>query len=245
MKNRSHILGSLVTDFHFRQVLDPSSPTLEASSPLSHRNGFHHRFLAWFMVRGGGKHASFVEGRKRHLLSGLSGTLVEIGSGAGPNLRYLPGSRREVPFSGACGRRKGNQSSPNTGNPSAPVGPNGRRMPAEQIHRGGVGESRLSTGPHRQVQRAPPTGFSPHRRCGRKVRGRKPGTPASSPLSGPEPWEKRSGTDTLFPASIPWRNERPPCPSSPRSRTRRCSPAGGSGSSGSTHAPRRPIREWE
>jgi SAM-dependent methyltransferase len=42
------------------------------------------------MARGGGKYASFVEGRKRHLLSGLSGTLVEIGSGAGPNLQFLP-----------------------------------------------------------------------------------------------------------------------------------------------------------
>jgi ubiquinone/menaquinone biosynthesis C-methylase UbiE len=42
------------------------------------------------MARGGGKYASFVEGRKRRLLAGLSGTLVEIGSGTGPNLQYLP-----------------------------------------------------------------------------------------------------------------------------------------------------------
>jgi ubiquinone/menaquinone biosynthesis C-methylase UbiE len=42
------------------------------------------------MARGGGNYGAFVEGRKRHLLSGLSGTLVEIGSGTGPNLQYLP-----------------------------------------------------------------------------------------------------------------------------------------------------------
>ena len=63
---------------------------------MSHRNGLHHRFLAWFMARGGGNYASFVEGRKRHLLAGLSGTVVEIGSGTGPNLQYLPAHLRVV-----------------------------------------------------------------------------------------------------------------------------------------------------
>lgn len=58
---------------------------------MAHRNGLHHRFLAWFMARGGGNYASFVESRKRRLLADLSGTVVEIGSGTGPNLRYLPG----------------------------------------------------------------------------------------------------------------------------------------------------------
>jgi ubiquinone/menaquinone biosynthesis C-methylase UbiE len=48
------------------------------------------------MARGGGKYASFVEGRKRHLLGGLKGTLVEIGSGAGANLRYLPRELRVI-----------------------------------------------------------------------------------------------------------------------------------------------------
>lgn len=46
--------------------------------------------MAWFMARGDGRYDSLVEGRKRALLSGLSGTLVEIGSGTGPNLRHLP-----------------------------------------------------------------------------------------------------------------------------------------------------------
>ncbi|MGW8265947.1 MAG: class I SAM-dependent methyltransferase [Longimicrobiales bacterium] len=57
---------------------------------MSHRYGWHGRFLAWFMSRSDGKYDALVGGRKRDLLSGLSGTLVEIGSGTGPNLRYLP-----------------------------------------------------------------------------------------------------------------------------------------------------------
>ena len=57
---------------------------------MSHRNALHGRFLAWFMARSDGRYDALVEVRKRALLSGLSGTLVEIGSGTGPNLRYLP-----------------------------------------------------------------------------------------------------------------------------------------------------------
>ena len=52
--------------------------------------------MAWFMARSDGNYDAFVEGRKRDLLSGLSGTLVEIGSGTGPNLRYLPAELRVV-----------------------------------------------------------------------------------------------------------------------------------------------------
>jgi len=48
------------------------------------------------MSRSDGKYDALVEGRKRDLLSGLSGTLVEIGSGTGPNLRYLPEDLRIV-----------------------------------------------------------------------------------------------------------------------------------------------------
>ena len=64
---------------------------------MPHRSNVHDRFLAWFMARGGGKYHKLLEGRKRHLLEGLSGTLVEIGSGTGPNLRYLP---RDLKFVG-------------------------------------------------------------------------------------------------------------------------------------------------
>ena len=46
--------------------------------------------MAWFMAREGGKHNAMLEARKKDLLSGLSGRVVELGSGTGPNLRYLP-----------------------------------------------------------------------------------------------------------------------------------------------------------
>ena len=75
----------------------PRVPILfQEYSALSHRHSLHDRFLAWFMARGGGKYAVFIEGRKRHLLGGLTGTVVEIGSGTGPNLRYLPRTVRFV-----------------------------------------------------------------------------------------------------------------------------------------------------
>jgi ubiquinone/menaquinone biosynthesis C-methylase UbiE len=75
----------------------PSKPWLsKLETQLSHRYGLHGRFLAWFMARSDGKYDAFVQERKRELLSGLSGTLVEIGSGTGPNLRYLPGDLRVV-----------------------------------------------------------------------------------------------------------------------------------------------------
>lgn len=63
---------------------------------MAHSYGLRGRFIAWFMARSGGRYDALVEGRKRRLLSGLSGTLVEIGSGTGPNLRYLPAGLRVV-----------------------------------------------------------------------------------------------------------------------------------------------------
>lgn len=63
---------------------------------MPHRDGLHGRFMAWFMARTDGKYQAFVEGRKTDLLQGLEGTLVEIGSGTGPNLRYLPPGLRVV-----------------------------------------------------------------------------------------------------------------------------------------------------
>jgi len=48
------------------------------------------------MARGSGVHGAYVEGRKRHLLADLSGTLVEIGSGTGANLGFLPEGLRVV-----------------------------------------------------------------------------------------------------------------------------------------------------
>ena len=61
---------------------------------MSHRNDFRDRLLAWFMARGGGEYGVFVHSRKEKLLRGLTGTLVEIGSGAGANLSHLPRNLR-------------------------------------------------------------------------------------------------------------------------------------------------------
>ena len=64
---------------------------------MTHSYGLHGRFLAWFMARSErSRYTAFVEGRKRHLLAGLEGLLVEIGSGTGPNLRYIPPEVRVV-----------------------------------------------------------------------------------------------------------------------------------------------------
>jgi len=48
------------------------------------------------MTRGGSNYTVFMEGRKRNLLGKLKGTVVEIGSGAGTNLSYLPSEVRIV-----------------------------------------------------------------------------------------------------------------------------------------------------
>ncbi len=63
---------------------------------MSSHAGLSGRFIAWFMARSDGTYDELVAGRKRALLEGLTGTLVEIGSGTGPNLRYLPGNVRVV-----------------------------------------------------------------------------------------------------------------------------------------------------
>lgn len=56
---------------------------------MSRHYGLHDRFLAWLMAREGGKYAAFVEGRKKDLVQDVRGTVVEIGPGTGPNLRFL------------------------------------------------------------------------------------------------------------------------------------------------------------
>ncbi|MGD2121015.1 MAG: class I SAM-dependent methyltransferase [Gemmatimonadota bacterium] len=63
------------------------------------------------MARGSGVHSAFVHGRKQHLLSDLTGTLVEIGSGTGVNLEFLPEGVRIIgvdpnPFMHAHFRRE-------------------------------------------------------------------------------------------------------------------------------------------
>jgi SAM-dependent methyltransferase len=46
--------------------------------------------FAYFMAREGQRYEVHVHERKRRLLRNLSGTLVEVGAGAGANLRFFP-----------------------------------------------------------------------------------------------------------------------------------------------------------
>ncbi|MDE2755903.1 MAG: methyltransferase domain-containing protein [Acidobacteriota bacterium] len=55
------------------------------------------RAFAWAMARGTGPYERWMAERKRSLLGGLSGEVVEIGPGSGVNLSYLP---RDVRWTG-------------------------------------------------------------------------------------------------------------------------------------------------
>src|SRR3954467_8538161 len=48
------------------------------------------RIFAWFMARFGMKTDKYLGHYKANLFSNLSGTVLEIGSGAGANLHYFP-----------------------------------------------------------------------------------------------------------------------------------------------------------
>jgi ubiquinone/menaquinone biosynthesis C-methylase UbiE len=56
----------------------------------SRHYGLYARIFAYFMAREGRRYEAHVHRRKRRLLGKLTGTLLEIGSGAGANLQYLP-----------------------------------------------------------------------------------------------------------------------------------------------------------
>ncbi len=53
------------------------------------RAGLRRRVFAWMMSKGNAKYERAVAERKRALLAGLSGTVLEIGPGAGANLGYF------------------------------------------------------------------------------------------------------------------------------------------------------------
>jgi ubiquinone/menaquinone biosynthesis C-methylase UbiE len=53
------------------------------------RAGWYKRVIAAALSRYGGGHELLVAGRKRTLFGDLAGTVLEIGPGGGPNLRYF------------------------------------------------------------------------------------------------------------------------------------------------------------
>ena len=61
------------------------------SKPTSFaRSGPRHRLFAWAWARGSPHYEPLVDEHKRRLFANVSGTVVEIGPGAGANLRLFP-----------------------------------------------------------------------------------------------------------------------------------------------------------
>lgn len=56
----------------------------------------YKRIVPWLLARGNRAYERWMAERKRRLLGGLSGTVVEIGPGAGANLPYLRGDVRWI-----------------------------------------------------------------------------------------------------------------------------------------------------
>lgn len=54
------------------------------------RRGLYKRFFAWLLARLQNNYGDEIERRKRHLLADLSGSVLEIGAGAGANLPLYP-----------------------------------------------------------------------------------------------------------------------------------------------------------
>jgi len=56
---------------------------------MAHTGTLRQRIFAWALAHFNTKYERFVEQYKQQLFSGLSGTVLEIGPGAGANLRYF------------------------------------------------------------------------------------------------------------------------------------------------------------
>ncbi|HVA16933.1 MAG TPA: class I SAM-dependent methyltransferase [Candidatus Dormibacteraeota bacterium] len=65
------------------------------SAPAEDR-GLRKRLFAWTLYRFNGRYEQEIAARKRGLLGGLTGTVIEIGPGTGPNLRYYANGVRWI-----------------------------------------------------------------------------------------------------------------------------------------------------
>ena len=66
------------------------------AAPVRVRRGLRARLFAGTLARAGDAQRRLYGDRKRRLLAGLSGTVVEVGTGAGPNAAYLPAGTRWI-----------------------------------------------------------------------------------------------------------------------------------------------------
>lgn len=58
--------------------------------------GLRKRLFAWTLHKFNGGYEREIAARKRELLGGLKGTVIEIGPGSGPNLRYYANTVRWI-----------------------------------------------------------------------------------------------------------------------------------------------------
>jgi len=54
------------------------------------KTGLYSRCFAWMMAKAEDAHGQLVQGYKRKLFGDLSGSILELGPGTGPNLEYFP-----------------------------------------------------------------------------------------------------------------------------------------------------------
>jgi SAM-dependent methyltransferase len=59
-------------------------------------HGLRKRLFAWTLHKFNGRYEQEIAARKRGLLGGLTGTVIEIGPGTGPNLRYYANPMRWI-----------------------------------------------------------------------------------------------------------------------------------------------------
>jgi SAM-dependent methyltransferase len=71
--------------------MDPSN-----SLPAPRRGSLGQRWYAWADAHSGSSYETFITGRKQALFGGLHGSVLEIGPGTGPNLRYYGADVRWV-----------------------------------------------------------------------------------------------------------------------------------------------------